>query len=940
MKAIDATGYRGRTVFLTGATGFLGGQAARRLLAMEGIQLVVLVRGKDRREAEARLARSWWNRPELCAAIGTRIEVAAGDITSPRLGLTGEEYERLAGRITHVIHSAADLRLDGPVEELRRVNVQGAAEVLELARAAHRHHGLQRYAHVSTAYVAGRRTGVVMEDDLGDEHGFSNTYEQTKYEGERLVRASAGDLPLTIFRPGMIVGDSRTGEITTFNTVYVPLRLYLTGRLPVMPCRGNLPVNVVPVDYVADAVSRLTFDARAAGKTFHLTVPPRLLPTARELLEGVKQWAAAALNVHLASPLMVPLSSAALTAIPDAKPFRAIPRVLISYFTEDRAVRDDEHGAPPRSLHPRLEGRPAQPPRVRRGKGLSPRVRPSAPEQALFRMQSRSRPIRFHEIAAGTVRTRTAPEVRTETLRAAASLQAVGVARGDRVAIVGLNSIRYLALDLAMGLIGAVSVPLYATTPAPEMEEILIASGSRFLFIGAPALIPLARMMPVPVISFCRGPLPQESGGDLVAWEDFLALGKAEPVLSGHVALTDPATLRFTSGTTGRPKGAIFRHDQVRWMAETLSSLLPWNARVNRASYLSFLPMNHVVEGILGTYAPYFLPAPVDVWFLDDFRALSQALPRVRPTVFFSVPRFYEKVWESFASRPAGRFYLGLQGTPRNLARPLVRAALLRGSGLDRCAQLISGSAPAAPSLLSAFQELGITIHNAYGLTEAPLATLNPRGANRPGTVGVPLPETQVRIAEDGEVLLKGPQVTRGYDGMDDQPFRDGWLLTGDLGRITEDGSLVLEGRKKDVIVTSYGKNISPGKIEAMLKGIPGIVEAMVVGEGKPFCAALLWGKETFVGSGAAKHFERLDAHVREMNSSLSHPEMIKRWSVLPYTLSIDSGELTGNLKLKRDVISLRLAAVIAAMYDGVPCAGTLHSGSAERETAAERQTA
>ena len=325
--------------------------------------------------------------------------------------------------------------------------------------------------------------------------------------------------------------------------------------------------------------------------------------------------------------------------------------------------------------------------------------------------------------------------------------------------------------------------------------------------------------------------------------------------------------------------------------------------------------MNHVVEGILGTYAPYYLPAPVDIWFLEDFRALARSLPRVRPTVFFSVPRFYEKLWESFASRPPGRLYKRLPGgILRNLARPVLRAALLHKAGLDRCAQLISGSAPASPALLSAFDELGITIHNAYGLTEAPLATLNRCGANRPGTVGIPLPETMLSIAEDGEVLVKGPQVTQGYEGAAEQPFRNGWLQTGDLGHLEDDGSLVLDGRKKDLIVTSYGKNIHPGKIEAMLKGIPGVVEAMVIGEGKPFCAALLWVSQAIAGKSG---LEKVDRGVEEMNSRLSHPERIKKWNVLVNDLSIEGGELTGNLKLKREAVSRRFAPRIEAMFNG-----------------------
>ncbi len=355
-------------------------------------------------------------------------------------------------------------------------------------------------------------------------------------------------------------------------------------------------------------------------------------------------------------------------------------------------------------------------------------------------------------------------------------------------------------------------------------------------------------------------------------------------------------------------------------MAETLCALLPWRARVRPGRYLSFLPMNHVVEGILGTYAPHFLPAPVDVWFLESFHALAQALPRVRPTVFFSVPRFYEKVWERFAERKAGRLYLGLpQGLLRRALRPLVGWALLRKAGLDRCAQLIVGSAPCPDRLLSDFRELGIEIHNAYGLTEAPLVTLNRRDANRLGTVGTPLPATEVRLASDGEILVRGPQVCSGdgdagASGASNGPGPDGWLATGDLGDLTPDGRLVVRGRKKEILVTSYGKNIHPAKIEARLREIPGMAEAMLVGEGRPALCALLWLKG---GSATPMTLEEVDRAVRRLNDGLSHPEQVKRWAVLAESPSIESGELTGNLKLRRQAVLARRNRVVEMLYHG-----------------------
>jgi long-chain acyl-CoA synthetase len=171
-----------------------------------------------------------------------------------------------------------------------------------------------------------------------------------------------------------------------------------------------------------------------------------------------------------------------------------------------------------------------------------------------------------------------------------------------------------------------------------------------------------------------------------------------------------------------------------------------------------------VVEGILVAYAGYYLPEQVDIYYLEDFRQVQRCLPKVRPTFFFSVPRVFEKAWESLEESRMGRFYLGLQAGPvKSALRPLLRWTVLGKLGLRAATQLTVGSAVAGEDMLKNFRELGIEIHNAYGLTEAPLVTLNRLGGNRIGTVGTPLPHTQVRIAEDGEVLVQGPQITAGY---------------------------------------------------------------------------------------------------------------------------------------------------------------------------------
>jgi long-chain acyl-CoA synthetase len=355
-----------------------------------------------------------------------------------------------------------------------------------------------------------------------------------------------------------------------------------------------------------------------------------------------------------------------------------------------------------------------------------------------------------------------------------------------------------------------------------------------------------------------------------------------------------------------------FHHGNLRWMAETMAGLLPWQVRTRPAAYLSFLPMNHVVEGILATYSAYWLPAPVDIFFLEDFRALPAALRRARPTVFFAVPRVYEKVWQSLSASWPGRLYLSLPAGPwKSLSRWVARRAVLRRAGFDRCQQLIVGSAAVPRGLLESFRALGIEIHNAYGLTEAPLVSINRVGANHVGTDGQPLPATDLRIAQDGEVLVRGPQVMEGYDGSGaEQPFVDGWLLTGDLGRLTPVGSLVIESRKKELIATSYGKKVQAARVEALLRQIPEVAEAMLVGEARPYCTALLWTHD-------AVPTDALERGIAQVNAQLSHAEQVKRWAVLANDLSIERGDLTPNLKLKRSATLARYAQDIDALYAG-----------------------
>ena len=920
------------SVFITGATGFLGTQVTRLILEQRQNPVVVLVRGKDLTDARLRLERAWHDWPRMVDELGKRIRIVNGDLCLPGLGLSRTGYEELAGCVSHIIHIAADIRLNEPLEELRQINVGGVCNALEFARSAHRSNGLDRFSYVSTAYVAGGRKGCVSEEELTDRYGFSNYYELSKFEGETLVREAGKELPVSVFRPGMVVGNSKNGAVKTFNTLYFPLRLYLTGKLRFFPVDPDMKVNLVPCDLVSEAIARLTFDLRAEGLTFHLTLPAEALPTVGEMIQFTRQWAAENHYVRLPSPVFLPISVGnfqwAGRFFRGKSPIRSLLS-LASYFEEDRIYRRDnldrfsgKYEGSWREFFPQLLAYAAE-------HGFMHRSERTVHEQTYFRLSGKTRPIGFHDAVSGNIIDRGPEEIRQEIEAAASAMKRMGVCPGDRVAIVGYNSSRYFSIDAAVGLCGAVSVPLYYSSPVGELDEIIEDSGSRLLFVGVPEIMKkLAdNGIKIPVVSFCRETRELHIPESFLPWREFVSTGAegsktgTKKWLESPAGFADVATLRYTSGTTGRPKAAVFDHASLRSMAESLSSLPPWKARTSRIVYLSFLPMNHVVEGILASYAIFYAPAPVDIYYLEDFQDLQKILPKVRPTVFFSVPRFYEKVWEQAAKSLVGRMYLKSRNAfvKKCLGR-LLRLAVSRKAGIDHCKQLIVGSAPVSAELLQNFHEIGIEVHNAYGLTEAPLITLNRFRRNRIGTVGEPLPETEIRIAEDGEILVKGPQVMEGYYiGADpavgrngnDSPLEDGWLHTGDLGTLSDDGYLTLHGRKKEGIINSYGKNINPVKIELMLREATGIDHVMVIGDNKPYCTALFWGCPVDDADACA----RIKAGIGKTNEQLSHPEQIKKWAFIKEGLSIEGGDLTANLKMKRPAILLKYRIMIDELY-------------------------
>ena len=877
--------------FITGATGLLGTEVVSRLLTTTRSTIYVLVRAGLVAEATYRLQALWWGDKTLFPAIGNRVVPMVGDITGD------QDLDGILSAVTHVIHCAADTGLQKSREELWNINVEGTRHVVKLATSMSR---LERFTYISTAYVAGTRSGRIMEEDPLPAH-FYSLYEQSKAEAEKIVRSSG--LPLTICRPGMIVGNSQTGRTRNFNTVYYVLKLMLQGKLRCLPVSRNQTVNVIPVDDVARRVVDLTLHPEAQDKTFHLTAPADSMPRVGELVAEVKAWAKSNLHVSVPQPLFLPMPflrsiGKRYNAGTDAKSHSLVSNLtaLMPYFLDDhvfdRTQTDRLTGsfeANWREYLPTLLSFACRHNFMR----LSDK---SIFEQAVKRRESKHYPITYYDITADGIKKVTGREMNALVGQFVGMLGECGVRAGDTVALSGVNCAEHTAIDQAIGLIGATSVPIYYTTPAEEIALLLRKSHSRWFFVGDDRVRQHLGQIPAGVQVIPFGPLAQHEPHDTHT-----------RLPGGHDPLS-LATIRYTSGTTGEPKGVMFNFNQLRWMGEVLTTLLPWKDRNSEMRYLSFLPMSHVVEGILAAYAPYCMLCRAKVYYLTDFQMLTRALPQVRPTVFFSVPRFYEKLWEQIEQNRLGQRVLKMSdGWLRQLLGRMLRKAVLRKAGLDKCSQLLVGSAPISEQLLQRFRTLGIEIHNAYGQTEAPLITLNRLGDNVIPSIGTPLPDTTVGTLPDGEIVVEGPQVALGYYQLESDTFSDGKLFTGDLGHVAADGHVYIGGRKKDMLITSYGKNVNCTKIEQRLTQIPCVQQAVLVGEQRPYCTALLW---------TSGDTSTLQADIDLMNEALSHPEQVRRWRIIDKPLSIGSGELTPNLKVKRNVVLEHYQQEVNALYD------------------------
>ncbi|WP_031467691.1 AMP-dependent synthetase/ligase [Sciscionella sediminilitoris] len=550
----------------------------------------------------------------------------------------------------------------------------------------------------------------------------------------------------------------------------------------------------------------------------------------------------------------------------------------------------------------------------------------------------------------------TAAQFAAEVTGVAKGLIAAGIETGDRIGLLAKTRYEWTLIDFAIWTAGAVTVPIYDTSSADQIEWILADSGARAVFVETDAHH-----------SVLDGVLGRVDGVDRV-WQiegepgAVAELTGAGAEVSGDtvrerrrsLGADDLATLVYTSGTTGRPKGCELTHRnllaEVRANANSFPRLMQ-----SGNSQLIFLPLAHVLAraiALTGVYTRLTMGHTPDVSnLLDDLRGF-------RPTFIVAVPRVFEKVYNSARQRAhdggKGKIFDAAEavaveyskakesGSPSLALRAkhavfdrLVYAKLRAALG-GRCTGTVSGGAPLGERLAHFFRGVGIPVYEGYGLTEtSAAAAVNTEQHSKIGTVGRPIAGTSVRIAEDGEVLVKSDVVFRGYWGNEEASataLTDRWFHTGDLGSIDSEGFLRITGRKKELIVTAGGKNVSPAVLEDGLRAHPLISQCMVVGDKQPFIAALITIDEEFLTGWKSRHGKDPNAKVGDLiddpelnkelqeavdqaNTAVSHAESIKKFRVLPNDFTIDSGELTPSLKLRRGVVTDIRAEDIKAIY-------------------------
>jgi long-chain acyl-CoA synthetase len=534
-------------------------------------------------------------------------------------------------------------------------------------------------------------------------------------------------------------------------------------------------------------------------------------------------------------------------------------------------------------------------------------------------------------------------------------LVASGIEPGDRVALMSSTRVEWTLADLAIIAAGAVTVPIYETSSAEQCAWILQDSGAKAVIAGSPDHAKTLDGARETAKSLAEIFVIDDGALDALAERSTDEHRDAMEGRSTAISQDDLFSIIYTSGTTGNPKGCMLTHGNMLWTARQAEATLRKMVQPDDTTML-FLPLAHVFARLVQFLC---LEADVQVGYARSVETLQEDLVAFSPTFLLSVPRVFEKVYNG-AQRKAGRGLKGKifdfaagtaqewsiakdearnPGTVTNVkhavADKLVYSKLRHALG-GRLRYCVSGGAPLAPHLAHFFRAAGITVLEGYGLTEtsAP-ATVNTPEAMRIGTVGQPLPGVAIKIADDGEVLIKGGNVFQGYynneKATNEILTEDGWLYSGDLGELDDQGFLKITGRKKELIVTAGGKNVAPAVLEERLKAHRLVSQAMVVGDNRPFVGALITLDPDELAAFADEHglsgpvtelaeSEPVRAEIQRAvdraNAAVSKAESIRKVVVLDRDFSPERDEITPTLKVKRNVVGEHFAAEIEGLYD------------------------
>jgi long-subunit acyl-CoA synthetase (AMP-forming) len=549
---------------------------------------------------------------------------------------------------------------------------------------------------------------------------------------------------------------------------------------------------------------------------------------------------------------------------------------------------------------------------------------------------------------------------------AARALIKLGVESGKGVSLIGQNSPEWLAADVGAILAGGMPAGIYTTNSPEQVRYITDHCEAKVSFADTAAQVAKFvaekdRMPHLEVVVQMTGKPAADAGeGKLrvLGWTEFLALGETVPESELEARMKaqkpdDVATLIYTSGTTGEPKAVMITHTNIVWTAGSLLGTL--NLGADDVT-LSYLPLSHVAEQVLTIHGPMAMGSLV--YFAESIEKLGEHLAEVRPTLFMGVPRVWEKIQGKMmaagANAPPFRKKLvawarktGLAGgfaEQRGESKPLLYPVakkivfdkVRQKLGLDRTRLCVTSAAPISRDTLEFFLALGIPVLEVYGMSECTgPATYSPPDRYRTGKCGVVLPGAEIKIAEDGEICMRGKHVFKGYlkdpEATKNALDADGWLHSGDIGTIDKEGFVQITDRKKDLLITAGGENIAPQVLEGHLKGIPVVAQAVVIGDRRKYLAALVTldpdrvKTEAELAGSAARSVhdaakcdlfrKHLEKQIETVNDKLARVQTIKRFAIIPKEFSIDGGELTPTMKVKRKVVNEKYKSEIESMY-------------------------